>query len=219
MGDFVFYMTGGDKMYHYYMFNKPFGCVTAARDERYPVVMDYFKELNNPNLSPVGRLDLETEGLLIITDDGKWNQKMIHPSYQKEKRYEFIAMGILTKEKIHQLEHGVLLQGTKSMTSPAKVKVLGCSTLCETLPDMHPEIQKKFQYNRPDHPIVKGSIIITEGKKRQIRRMLKAVGCCVIGLKRLSIDDIYLDEHLAPGQWKEICFEELKESERKDDMA
>lgn len=58
-------------MYHYYMFNKPFGCVTAARDDRYPVVMDYFKALNNPNLSPVGRLDLETEGLLLVTDDGK----------------------------------------------------------------------------------------------------------------------------------------------------
>lgn len=52
--------------YHYYMFNKPFGCVTAHRDERFPVVMDYFKDLHNEKLSPVGRLDRETEGLLII---------------------------------------------------------------------------------------------------------------------------------------------------------
>lgn len=195
--------------YHYYMFNKPFGCVTAARDDRYPVVMDYFKELNNPALSPVGRLDRETEGLLMITDDGKWNQKMIHPDYKKEKRYEFIAMGILTKEQIVQLENGVLLNGAKSLTSPAKVEVISCSTLKETLPQMHPDIQEKFKYNRPEHPIVIGMIVITEGKKRQIRRMLKAVGCCVIGLKRLSIDNIYLDQSLKPGEWRELSFEEL----------
>lgn len=68
-----------EKEFHYYMFNKPFGCVTARRDALYPTVMDYFKELNNPNLSPVGRLDRETEGLLLITDDGKWNQRMCNP--------------------------------------------------------------------------------------------------------------------------------------------
>lgn len=196
-------------MYHYYMFHKPFGCVTAARDDRYPVVMDYFKELNNPDLSPVGRLDLETEGLLIVTDDGQWNQKMIHPSYKKEKKYEFIAMGTLNEEKIAKLETGILLQGAKSLTSPAKIEVTGCSTLAETLPHMHPVIQEKFQYNRPEHPIVLGTIVITEGKKRQIRRMLKAVGCCVIGLKRLSIAHICLDESLEPGQWRELRSEEI----------
>lgn len=63
-------------MYHYYMFNKPFGCVTARRDDRYPTVMDYFKELDNENLSPVGRLDRETTGLLLITDDGVFNQQL-----------------------------------------------------------------------------------------------------------------------------------------------
>ena len=206
-------VDGMMKMYHYYMFNKPFGCVTAARDERYPVVMDYFKELKNPSLAPVGRLDLETEGLLLVTDDGRWNQKMIHPSYKKEKRYEFIAMGVLTEEKRYSLEQGIWLKGAKEITSKAKVEVLGCSTLAEILPSMHPEIQRKFCYNRPEHPIVIGSIVITEGKKRQIRRMLKAVGCCVIGLKRLSIDNIFLDETLKPGQWKEIDLNDYVVSE------
>ena len=79
-------------MYHYYMFNKPFGCVTARRDETFPVVMDYFKELDNPELSPVGRLDRETEGLLFITDDGMWNRKMTLPGEGKEKVYEFAVM-------------------------------------------------------------------------------------------------------------------------------
>ena len=196
--------------YQYYMFYKPFGCVTAARDDRYPVVMEYFKELKNPSLSPVGRLDLETEGLLIVTDDGKWNQRMIHPSYKKEKRYEFIAMGSLSEEKIQQLETGVKLIGAREATSPAKVEVLSTTVLAEMLPKMHPEIQRKFRYNRPDHPIVVGRIVITEGKKRQIRRMLKAVGCCVIGLKRLSIDGIYLDENLQPGQWRALTEKEIE---------
>ena len=70
------------------MFNKPVGCVTARTDERYPTVMDYFKELENENLSPVGRLDRETEGLLFITDDGQWNQKLTHPDHHIEKTYE-----------------------------------------------------------------------------------------------------------------------------------
>ena len=96
-------------MYHYYMFHKPYGCVCARRDDLYPTVMDYFKELNNENLSPVGRLDRETEGLLFITDDGHWNQIMTHPSNQKEKLYEFIAMGTLTDEKIARLENGLFL--------------------------------------------------------------------------------------------------------------
>ena len=75
-------------MYHYYMFHKPAGCITARRDAKHVTVMDYFKELNNENLSPVGRLDLETEGLLFITDDGVWNQQLTHPNYKKEKCYE-----------------------------------------------------------------------------------------------------------------------------------
>ena len=62
-------------MFHYYLFHKPFGCVTARRDDRYPTVMDWFRELDNEALSPVGRLDRETEGLLVITDDGQWNRQ------------------------------------------------------------------------------------------------------------------------------------------------
>ncbi len=140
-------------MFHYYLFYKPFGCVSARRDSRYPTVMDYFKDLDNPNLSPVGRPDRQTEGLLIITDDGRWNQLMTHP---------------------------------------------------EILPSLHPEVQALTTHNRPDHPVVMGRITITEGRKCQIRRMLKTAGCCVIRLKRISIDNIRLDESLKPGEWKTI---------------
>ena len=191
-------------MFHYYMFNKPFGCVTARRDDRYPTVMDYFKDLNNPNLSPVGRLDRETEGLLIVTDDGMWNREMTRPEFCKEKRYEFIVMGELTEERIQELESGVTLHGSSNMTLPAQILVTGKSTLGEVLAHLHPEVAEKSKHNPMDRPVTFGTIVITEGKRRQIRRMMKQVHCLVLELKRISMGDIVLDETLAPGEWKEI---------------
>ena len=191
--------------YHYYMFHKPIGCVTARRDDRYPTVMDYFKELHNENLSPVGRLDMETEGLLIVTDDGKWNQEMANPAFKKEKRYEFTILGILTGEKVKQLEAGVKVIGSDVLTGPAKIEITQEGlTLEEVLPDLPVMLREKYEHKRPEHPVTKGVITITEGRKRQIRRMMKAVGCLVIYLKRISMGDFVLDESLAPGQWKEI---------------
>lgn len=189
---------------HYYIFYKPYGCVSARTDDRYPTVMDYFKDLNNPNLSPVGRLDRETEGLLLVTDDGKWNQKIARPESQVEKTYEFTALGILDSNKIAQLEHGVLLRGTATPTAPAKVLITGTGILAETLSALPTEIQKKTRHNRPDHPVVLGRITVTEGKKHQVRRMLKTVGCCILYLKRISVGNFVLDKHLKKGEWQEF---------------
>lgn len=191
-------------MYHYYMFNKPAGCITARTDARHKTVMDYFKELDNDRLSPVGRLDLETEGLLIITDDGAWNQQMTRPENKKEKCYEFYVLGEITEEKKQKLEQGVMVIGSEKLTAPAKVEVLEFTELGQVLPTLPKPLDEKYSHNRPTHPVTKGKITITEGRKRQIRRMMKAVGCLVIYLKRISMGDIVLDETLAPGEWKEI---------------
>ena len=191
-------------MYHYYMFHKPFGCVTARRDDLYPTVMDYFTGLHNDRLNPVGRLDRETTGLLLITDDGVWNQKLTHPSFHKEKTYAFTVLGDLTSERADTLEKGVLLKGAATLTAPARITVTGHSCLKDTLPSLPQEIQESIRHNLPSHPVTYGTITITEGKKRQIRRMMKSVHCCVIELKRLSIGNIILDETLKPGEWKEI---------------
>lgn len=191
-------------MKHYYMFNKPFGCVTAHRDDRFPVVMDYFRSLENDRLSPVGRLDRETEGLLMITDDGIWNQKMTNPAFHVPKTYEFAALGTLNEENLQRLSEGVLLIGSGRPTTGASVTVTGTSLLSKVVPHLHPDMQEKLKYNLPDHPVVSGTITISEGRKRQIRRMLKVVGCCVIRLKRISMGSIVLDEKLAPGEYKEI---------------
>ena len=191
-------------MKHYYMFNKPYGCITARRDARHPVVMDWFHDLNNDNLSPVGRLDRETEGLLLITDDGVWNSQMTRPEFHVEKTYEFTVLGDLNEEKLYRLEHGVLLNGSSEPTAPAKLIVNGRSSLGDTLPRLHPEIQEKSRHNPLDRPVTFGSITITEGRNRQIRRMMKEVRCLVLNLKRTSMGSLTLDPDLLPGQWKEI---------------
>ena len=191
-------------MYHYYMFNKPFGCVTARRDEKFPVVMDYFRELDNPDLSPVGRLDRETEGLLFITDDGMWNRKMTLPGEGKEKVYEFAVMGALTDDKVKQLEGGVLLRGDDTPTAPCKIEIKGFSTLGEVLPTLHPDIQRKSAHNPMDRPMTFGTITITEGRNRQIRRMMKTQRLLVLQLKRICMGEITLPEKLKPGEWMEF---------------
>ena len=179
-------------MPHYYMFHKPFGCVTARRDDRYPTVMDYFEELQNDRLSPV------------VRHDGIFNQKLTHPSYHKEKTYEFTLLGNLTPELVHKLETGVILKGADTPTVPAEITVTGHAVMSDILSTLPVEIQKDIHKNRPEHPVTYGIITISEGKKRQIRRMMKSVHCCVIELKRISIGNIVLDESLRPGEWKEI---------------
>lgn len=186
------------------MFNKPFGCVCARQDNRWPTVLDYFQELQNPDLSPVGRLDRETEGLLFITDDGKWNQLMAHPAHTKEKRYAFTAMGSLNNAQCQHLESGILLTGSDKPTAPAKIEITGYSLLSEVLPTLPEEVRGRLSRNRPDQPITFGFLTLTEGRKHQVRRMLRSVGCHVIALKRLSIDGILLDPDLQPGKWKEF---------------
>ena len=148
---------------HYYMFYKPFGCVTAHRDDLFPVVMDYFSELHNDRLSPVGRLDRETEGLLIVTDDGKWNQYMTNPEFHVPKTYEFAALGTLDVRKLQRLAEGVLLTGSNIPTKGADVTVTDTCVLSDILPLLHPDMQKKLAHNLPSHPVVMGTVTISEG--------------------------------------------------------
>ena len=191
-------------MYHYYLFHKPFGCVTARRDERYPTVMDWFRALDNPDLSPVGRLDRETEGLLLITDDGMFNRELTRPEFHKEKVYEFLVLGDLTEDKRQALEAGVLMNGEDTPTAPARIAVTGKSTLGAVLPALHPEIQEKSRHNPMDRPVTFGSITITEGRNRQIRRMMKTQRLLVLALKRVKMGAFALPEGLKPGEWVEI---------------
>ena len=191
-------------MYRYYMFHKPFGCVTARRDDRHPTVMDWFRNLGNENLSPVGRLDRETEGLLVITDDGMWNRQMTRPEFQIEKIYEFTVLGDLDEEKRQRLEAGVLLTGDPEPTAPARITITGKSTLGEILPLLHPEIREKTAHNPMDRTVTFGTIAITEGRNRQIRRMMKTQRLLVLALKRTKMGPYTLPDQLKPGEWAEV---------------
>ena len=191
-------------MYHYYLFHKPFGCVTARRDDRHPTVMDRFDGPDLPDLSPVGRLDRETEGLLLLTDDGQFNRRMTRPEFHIEKIYEFTLLGDLTEDKRAALERGVLLPGDPEPTHPAVITVTGKSTLAEVLPTLHPEIQEKTRHNPMDRAVTFGTITLTEGRNRQIRRMMKTQRLLVLALKRVKMGPYTLPDRLAPGQWMEV---------------
>ena len=191
-------------MYHYYVFHKPFGCVTARRDDRHPTVMDRFDGPALPDLSPVGRLDRETEGLLLLTDDGQFNRRMTRPEFHIEKIYEFTLLGDLTEDKRAALERGVLLPGDPEPTHPAVITVTGKSTLAEVLPTLHPEIQEKTRHNPMDRAVTFGTITLTEGRNRQIRRMMKTQRLLVLALKRVKMGPYTLPDRLAPGQWMEV---------------
>ena len=191
-------------MYRYFLFYKPFGCVTARRDERHPTVMDGFRALDIPDLSPVGRLDRETEGLLLITDDGQFNRHMTWPEFQIEKIYEFTVLGDLDEEKRQRLEAGVLLTGDPEPTAPARITITGKSTLGEILPLLHPEIREKTAHNPMDRTVTFGTITITEGRNRQIRRMMKTQRLLVLALKRTKMGPYTLPDQLKPGEWAEV---------------
>ena len=196
--------------YSYYMLNKPAGYITAKKDEKHNVVMDFFKDLNNPSLNPVGRLDIDTEGLLFITDDGKWNNDLMQPDNHIEKTYFFWALGEIGETQKKYINDGVTLAGSKIPAKPAVIKTEKTDKLCNL-----PEYARGKRYdiikkNKPESPIVSGRIIITEGKKRQVKRMLKVIGCYCIYLRREAIGEVVLDRNLAYGEYRKLTKEEME---------
>ena len=121
-----------------------------------------------------------------------------------EKIYEFTLLGDLTEDKRAALEGGVLLPGDPEPTHPAVITVTGKSTLAEVLPTLHPEIQEKTRHNPMDRAVTFGTITLTEGRNRQIRRMMKTQRLLVLALKRVKMGPYTLPDRLAPGQWIEV---------------
>ena len=160
----------------YLMLNKPTGFLTTRRDERgRPTVMDLVADLPD-TIYPVGRLDLETEGLLLFTNDGDFAYRLLHPSHEVEKTYLVWVKGLPRAEAVQRLRQGVTIpSGT---TAPAKVKRLNTNKAGTSA---------KFE------------VVIHEGKKRQVRLMFKAIGHSVIRLKRVGIGNLRLGD-LPAGQ-------------------
>lgn len=168
--------------FFYYMLHKPAGVVTAVRDHHDQTVLDLLADAPGKDLSPVGRLDKDTEGLLLITNDGALSHRLLSPVKHVPKTYLVHTKRPVTSQMCEKLEAGVEI-GDETPTAPAKIKLLS-DTDCGLL------------------------LTITEGRFHQVKRMLQAVGNEVVYLKRLSMGTLVLDETLSKGSWRALTEEE-----------
>jgi 23S rRNA pseudouridine2605 synthase len=163
----------------YYLFNKPRGVVTTLADpQRRQIVTDFVP--TEPRVFPVGRLDADTEGLLLLTNDGDLAHRLTHPSYGVEKEYLAEVAGRPSAAAVRQLREGVELED--GMTAPAKVALSPPNLL---------------------------RITIHEGRNRQVRRMCEAIGHPVRRLVRVRIGSI-TDRRLKPGTWRDLTLTEVR---------
>lgn len=174
------------KRYTYVAMYKPFGIVTTCQDEQErETILDLLPE-NLQHLRPVGRLDLASEGLMILTNDGDLTQKLTHPSMHTDKRYVVTVKGSMTPRDLKLMASGIELDD--GITLPAKVRLL--------------EHGKKIQST------TSFELVITEGRNRQIRRMCEKLGYSVIRLVRTGIGALQLGK-MTPGTWRYLTVEEI----------
>ena len=169
------------------LMNKPTGVVTTLSDpQRRPTIVRYLPDYG-VTLKPVGRLDMDTEGLLICTNDGEFAHRLAHPSFELEKEYVAVVEGVPTAKALNDLRRGVFIEGRR--TAPAKVEVI------------HTEDKKQTTGLR---------ITIHEGRKRQIRQMCELVGFPVKTLRRVRIGPLRI-RGMRPGECRLLGKEELNE--------
>ena len=174
----------GSEKKEYIMLNKPVGYITSAKDEQgRPTVMDLVTDVEG-RIFPVGRLDYNTSGLLIMTNDGDFAYKVSHPKHQKGKTYRAKVQGIISQTKLRKLEKGIDIGGF--VTSPAKAKIV-----------------KEL----PKQTVV--DLTIYEGRNRQVRKMFKALGNPVVELERIAIGDVRLGR-LAVGGYRNLTKAEIE---------
>ncbi len=168
----------------YYMLHKPAGVVTATRDNREKTVMDLLPQIRRTDLSPVGRLDKDTEGLLLITNDGALNHRLLSPKKHVDKTYYAVIDGEVTEETREHFLQGVDI-GDETLTAPAVLEILESGSSSRI------------------------RITITEGRYHQIKRMFEAEGMAVTYLKRLTMGTLVLDEKLPIGECRHLTEEEI----------
>lgn len=168
----------------YYMLNKPAGVVSATTDNQCTTVVELIKEVNSKDVFPVGRLDKDTEGLLLITNDGDLSHQLLSPRKHVGKVYYAKVKGFVTHEDVLLFEKGIRIND-EFTALPAKLNIINPGEISEI------------------------ELTIYEGKFHQVKRMFIAVGKEVIYLKRLSMGNLRLDEKLAPGEYRRITQEEI----------
>jgi 23S rRNA pseudouridine2457 synthase len=181
--------------FRYLIFNKPYGVLSQFTDEGtgHPTLKQYIEV---PNVYAAGRLDRDSEGLLLLTDDGAFIKRLTDPKHHVEKTYWVLVEGELTQEALSRLENGVQLKGYT--TRAAKVRIL---------PD--PNLPPRSKPVTPHGPTFWLEIKLREGKKRQIRHMTAAVKLFTLRLVRVAIGPVQLGD-LRLGEWRELTENELK---------
>lgn len=167
--------------YVYYLLNKPAGCVSATEDNLHPTVLQLIHDTSHKDLFPVGRLDIDTEGLLLITNDGVLAHQLLSPKKHVDKVYFVETDNPIPVEAGLQFQHGIDI-GDAQPTRPAELELLTETT---------------------------AHLTIHEGRFHQVKRMFHAVGCEVTYLKRVQMGSLSLDEALAPGEYRALQESEL----------
>lgn len=166
----------------YLMMNKKAGVISATKDRYKETVLDFLPEkYQNKGIFPMGRLDMDAEGLLILTNDGELSHEILSPKKHVEKEYYAKIKNRITKEKIQEIEQGIIIEGGYKCM-PAKIQILTDT-----------EIKLK----------------IKEGKYHQVKLMIKSAGSEVIYLKRIKIGGLELDKNLKLGEYKELTESEI----------
>jgi 16S rRNA pseudouridine516 synthase len=173
----------------YIMMNKPSGVISAAEDPKKQTVIDLLpQELRRPGLFPAGRLDRDTEGFMLITDDGTFAHNILSPKKHVEKEYIAIIDSPLSREQVQSFENGLVIDdGIKCL--PARLNVLEDGTSSGG---------------------VRVTVMIHEGKYHQIKRMFETLGREVLYLKRTSMGNLRLDPALSPGEARELTRAEIE---------
>lgn len=166
----------------YFMLNKPQGYVCSTEDPDHPTILYFIDEPVAHKLHAAGRLDIDTTGLVLLTDDGQWSHRITSPKHHCEKTYLVTLELPLAEDTAQQFEQGVQLHGEKSLTKPAQLEKL-------------------------DEHLVR--LTIGEGRYHQVKRMFAAVGNRVVGLHRERIGAIALDDTLEPGEYRTLTEEEV----------
>mgnify|MGYP002671993908 FL=1 len=167
--------------FHYYILHKPAGVITATEDKKESTVMDILREEKVKNLFPVGRLDKDTEGLLLITDDGELAHNLLSPKKHVDKEYLVKVRDSISEDDCRKLSEGVDI-GDEKPTAPAKVERVAEKEILLT---------------------------IREGRFHQVKRMLQAVGNEVLYLKRLSMGSLRLPKDLEKGAYRPLSEDEI----------
>ena len=183
-------MVGGTRIHDdsqkYYMLNKPQGVISATTDKEHTTVIDLFANENVEGLYPLGRLDGDTEGLLLVTNNGPLGYRMLNPDQHIEKEYYVEVNGPLDEDAVETFKRGVVFHGGYQ---------------CK--PSLLTIIESSDNFSR-------ATVTISEGKFHQVKKMFLCVGVKVTYLKRIRFGEFVLDEALAPGEYRELNEAELQ---------